>query len=68
MASSLLSPRSRSASSANRYRVNGFDLPLRIPGFGVGFAISKFKQIGVRSKLPPALRAKATDARRTWGA
>jgi hypothetical protein len=39
---------------------------LRIPGFGVGFAISKFKQIGIWSKLPPALRAKAKDARGTW--
>ena len=32
----------------------------------MGFAISKFKQIGVWSKLPPALRAKAKDARGTW--
>jgi hypothetical protein len=50
----------------SRYRVYDLDLPLRIPGFGVGFAISKFKQIGVWSKLPPALRAKAKDARGTW--
>jgi len=50
----------------NRYRVYDLDLPVRIPCFGVGFAISKFKQIGVWSKLPPALRAKAKDARGTW--
>jgi hypothetical protein len=50
----------------SRYRVYDLDLPLHIPGFGVGFAISKFKQIGAWSKLPPALRAKAKDARGTW--
>jgi hypothetical protein len=27
-----------------RYRLYDLDLPLRIPGFAVGFAISKFKQ------------------------
>ena len=48
------------------YRVYDLDLPLRIPCLGVGFAISKFKQIGVWSKLPPGLRAKAKDARGTW--
>ena len=31
-----------------------------------GRAISKFKKIGVWRKLPPALRAKARDARGTW--
>ena len=51
----------------SRYRVYDLDLPLRIPCFGVGFVISKFKQIGVWSKLPPALRAKAKDARGIWG-
>jgi hypothetical protein len=50
----------------SRYRVYDLDLPLRIPCFGVGFVISKFKQIGVWSKLPPALRAKAKDASGTW--
>ena len=50
----------------SRYRVYDLDLPFRIPCLGVGFAISKFKQIGVWSKLPPALRAKAKDARSTW--
>ena len=54
-------------SAANsRYRVYDLDLPLHIPCFGVGFAISKFKKIGVWRKLPPALRAKARDARGTW--
>jgi hypothetical protein len=52
----------------NPYRVYDLDLPLRIPGFGVRFAISKFKQIGVWSKLSPALRAKAKHARGTWSA
>ena len=51
----------------SRYRLYDLELPHRIPGFAVGFAISKFKQLGVWSKLPPALRAKAKDARGTWG-
>ena len=46
----------------SRYQIYDLDLPHRIPGFAVGFAITKFKQIGVWSKLPPALRAKAKDA------
>ena len=50
----------------SRYRVYDLDLPLHIPSFGVGFAISRLKKIGVWSKLPPALRAKARDARGTW--
>src|SRR5262245_42425470 len=50
----------------NRYRVYNLDLPYHIPCFGVGFAISKFKQIGAWKKLPPAVRAKAKDARSTW--
>jgi hypothetical protein len=50
----------------NRHRIYDLDLPHRIPGIAVGFAISKFKQIGVWTKLPPALRAKAKDARGTW--
>ena len=50
----------------SRYRLYDLDLPLRIPCLGVGFVISKFKQVGVWSKLPPALRAKAKDARGTW--
>ena len=37
----------------SRYRVYDLDLPLHIPCFGVGFAISKFKKMGVWSKLPP---------------
>jgi hypothetical protein len=49
-----------------RHRIYDLDLPHRIPGIAVGFAISKFKQIGVWTKLPPALRAKAKDARGTW--
>jgi hypothetical protein len=32
----------------------------------VGFAISKFKQIGVWAKMPPALKHKAKEARGTW--
>jgi hypothetical protein len=49
------------------YRVYDLDLPYRIPGFGVGFAISKFKQIGVWDKLPAALKNKAREARGSWG-
>ena len=47
-------------------RIYDLDLPYRIPGFGVGFAISKFKQIGVWDKLPAALRNKAREARGSW--
>jgi hypothetical protein len=53
--------------SHTRYRIYDLDLPHRIPGIAVGFAISKFKQVGVWTKLPPALRAKAKDARGMWG-
>ena len=51
----------------SRYRIYDLELPHRIPGFAVGFAITKFKQLGVWSELPPALRAKAKDARGAWG-
>jgi hypothetical protein len=47
-------------------RIYDLDLPYRIPGFGVGFAISKFKQIGVWDKLPAALRNKAREAKGSW--
>src|SRR5262245_37656535 len=50
-----------------RYRLYDLDLPHRIPGIAVGFAISKFKQIGVWNKLPPALKDKARAARGAWG-
>lgn len=49
------------------YRLYDIELPFHVPGFGVGIAISKFKQIGVWSKLPPALKDKAKAARGTWG-
>jgi hypothetical protein len=48
------------------YRVYDLELPYRIPGFGVGFAIRKFKQIGVWDKLPAALRNKACEAKGSW--
>ena len=47
-------------------RVYDLELPYRVPGFGVGFAIGKFKQIGVWDKLPAALRNKAREARGSW--
>jgi hypothetical protein len=47
-------------------RVYDLELPYRVPGFGVGFAISKFKQIGVWDKLPGALRNKAREAKGSW--
>jgi hypothetical protein len=34
------------------YRLYDVELPYRVPCFGVGIAISKFKQIGVWRKLP----------------
>jgi hypothetical protein len=54
------------AAAHSRYRLYDLDLPLRIPGFAVGFAISKFMQIGVWEKMPPALKHKAKEARGTW--
>jgi hypothetical protein len=49
------------------YRVYDLELPYRVPGFGVGPAISKFKQIGVWDKLPAALRNnKAREAKGSW--
>ena len=50
----------------SRYRLYDIDLPLRVPGFAIGFAISKFKQIGVWHKLPPALKDRAREAKGTW--
>ncbi|MGA7488548.1 MAG: hypothetical protein WBW74_16625 [Xanthobacteraceae bacterium] len=54
------------AAQRSVYRVYDLDLPYRVPGFAVGFAISKFKQIGVWHKLPQALKDKAKAARGTW--
>jgi hypothetical protein len=48
-------------------RVYDLDLPYRVPGFGVGFAISKFKEVGVWQKLPLALKEKAREAKGSWG-
>jgi hypothetical protein len=48
------------------YRVYDLELPYRIPGFGVGFAIRKFKEIGVWDRLPAALKSKARDAKGSW--
>ena len=52
------------ASSAGR--TYNIDLPYHVPGFGVGFGISKLKQIGVWDKLPQALRRKTKEAKGTW--
>jgi hypothetical protein len=48
------------------YRLYDVELPYRVPCFGVGIAISKFKQIGVWHKLPHALKEKAKDAKGSW--
>src|SRR5262245_42065482 len=48
------------------YRLYDLALPYRIPFFGVGIAISKFKQIGVWHKLPHTLKEKAKEAKGTW--
>ena len=53
-------------SQSRAYRVYDLDLPYRIPGFGVGLSISKFKQIGVWDRLPIALKDKAREARGSW--
>ena len=49
-----------------RYRLYDLDLPHRVPGIAVGFAISKFKQIGVWSKRLGALGAASRSPRRIW--
>jgi hypothetical protein len=51
---------------SQKYRVYDLDLPHRIPGFAVGLAIRKFKQIGVWGKLPVTLKSKAREARESW--
>jgi hypothetical protein len=48
------------------YRRYDLVLPCWVPGFGVGFAISKLKQIGVWDKLPGALKDKAKAAKGSW--
>jgi hypothetical protein len=48
------------------YRLYDVKLPYRVPGFGVGVAITKFKQIGVWDKLPHALKDKAKEAKGSW--
>jgi tellurite resistance-related uncharacterized protein len=48
------------------YRLYDVELPYRVPCFGVGIAISKFKQIGVWHKLPQALKEKTKDAKGSW--
>src|SRR5262245_66670841 len=47
-------------------RFYDLDLPYSVPCFGVGIAISKFKQIGVWPKLPHALKEKAKEAKGSW--
>jgi hypothetical protein len=48
------------------YRHYDLALPCWVPGFSVGFAISKLKQIGVWDKLPHALKDKAGAAKGSW--
>jgi hypothetical protein len=48
------------------YRLYDVELPYCVPGFGVGFAITKFKRIGVWDKLPHALKDKAKEAKGSW--
>jgi hypothetical protein len=48
------------------YRLYDLELPYRVPGFAVGIAIGKFKEIGVWDKLPHALKDKAKAAKGTW--
>jgi hypothetical protein len=48
------------------YRVYDVELPYHVPCFGVGIAISKFKQIGVWHKFPHTLKEKAKEAKGSW--
>ena len=50
------------------YRLYDLDLPYRVPGFSIGFAISNLKQIGVWESLPRGLRDKAQAAKASWSA
>lgn len=47
-------------------RVYDVELPYHVSGFVVGFAISKFKQIGVWDKFPHTLKDKAKAANGSW--
>jgi hypothetical protein len=47
-------------------RSYAFELPYRIPIYGVGFAVSKLKQIEVWEQLPRALRVKIKSAKESW--
>ena len=47
-------------------RTYTFDLPYHVPGFGIGFAISRLKRMGVWEKLPQPLRQKTKTARGSW--
>src|SRR5262249_36663168 len=48
------------------YRLYDVELPYHIPGLGVGFAISRFKQIGIWDKLPHPIRVRAKAAKGSW--
>ena len=48
------------------YRFYDVELPYRVPGLGVGYAIAKFKQLGVWDKLPHGLKAKVKEAKGSW--
>lgn len=54
------------AVSTGTSRAYSFELPHKIPVLGVGFAMSKLKEIGVWEGLPRTLRVKIKSARESW--
>ena len=47
-------------------RIYDFELPYHVPFLAIGFAVSKFKEIGVWDRFPPPIRKKTKAARSSW--
>ena len=47
-------------------RIYGFQLPCRVPGFGIGIVVKKLKHAGHWDGIPVALRHKAKQAKASW--
>ena len=47
-------------------RIYSFDVPVKVPFFAIGLAISKFKQIGVWENMPAPIKKKTKKARASW--
>jgi hypothetical protein len=54
------------APPGNAGRIYAFDLPVHVPFLAIGLVISKFKQIGVWDRMPPSIKHKTKEAKRSW--